>query len=175
MNVIFLDFDGVIDTAHCNEEKQIEEKIKILSEITKEYNCKIVIEASAKLAINDDLTYDSEWLDFVFSMFKKYGIEWIGRTPSVTKQISETSYLDMWKEDEIILYLLEHPEVEHFCIIDDDDYYEYTHHKTSDLQKLYEYLVKTKDYLDNPLEEGLLMKHKEEVGEILKKENKYRK
>lgn len=176
MNVIFLDFDGVIDTVHFTTNDEIESKIKILSEIVKEYDCKVVIEAACKDAINEDtLEFDSEWIAFVFSLFKKYNIECIGRTPNVERRFSDVSSLSMWKEDEIILYLLRHPEIEHFCVIDDDDLYEYSRHRMSDLNKLRDYLVKTLYFSENPFEEGLLPKHKEEVGKVLKKENKYQK
>lgn len=173
MNVIFLDFDGVIDTVNLTSKEEIEKKIQILSEIVHEFNCKIVIEAACKSAIDEyTLEYDSEWLDFVFKLFKKYDIECIGRTPEVGKHHYLNSGLSMWKEDEILLYLCFHPEIEHFCIIDDDDYYEYTKKRISDLEKVKDYLVKTiYSSFDNPSEEGLLLKHKELIGEILKKEN----
>jgi aspartyl/asparaginyl-tRNA synthetase len=59
MNVIFLDFDGVINTFNRNlapieEENAPEERVKILGEICKKYDCKVVIEASAKDAIDEE-------------------------------------------------------------------------------------------------------------------------
>ena len=172
MNVIFLDFDGVLDTLHKSSNEDIEKRIIILADICKEYNCKVVIEASSKSAIDEDtLETDSEWIKFIFNCFKKYGIECIGRTPIIEKKINNYSYLPIWKEDEIISYLYNHPEIEHFCIIDDDDLGE----KRSDLNKVREYLVKTIYYSNNPEEEGLLKEHKEEVGKILKLNNKINK
>lgn len=76
----------------------------------------------------------------------------------------------MWKEDEIIQYLEMHPEIEHYCIIDDDDT-KAMHWEKSDLDKVREHLVETIYYSDNPEEEGLLLKHKEEVAKVLQKEN----
>ena len=172
MNVIFLDFDGVLDTLHKSSNEDIEKRIIILADICKEYNCKVVIEASSKSAIDEDtLETDSKWIKFIFNCFKKYGIECIGRTPSIEKKINNYSYLPIWKEDEIISYLYNHPEIEHFCIIDDDDLGE----KQSDLNKVREYLVKTIYYSNNPEEEGLLKEHKEEVGKVLKLNNKINK
>lgn len=173
MNVIFLDFDGVIDTNYYRSNEQMEEKIKILSDICHTYNCKVVIEASAKLAINEEtmeIDSESKWINFLFDCFKKYDIEVIGRTPNVRKYSSKNSYISMWKEDEIRLYLYRHPEVEHYCIIDDDDLS--AMHRKSDLDKVRNHLVVTKDFLkENPEDEGLQYYHKKEVGEILKKEN----
>ena len=177
MNVIFLDFDGVLDTNYYKSDEQIEEKIKILSDICHKYDCKVVIEASAKLAIDEEtlkIDSDANWVNFLFSCFKKYNIDVIGRTPSVRKYYSKNFYTSMWKEDEIRLYLFRHPEIEHYCIIDDDDLT--AMHRKSDLDKVRDHLVTTKDFLkDKPWEEGLLESHQEEVGEILKKENKIKK
>ena len=109
MNVIFLDFDGVLDTYHYNSLEDIERKI------------------------------------------------------------DESTYLSMWKEDEIIKYLEMHPEIEHYCIIDDDDTKSIMHWDVSDLEKVREHLVTPLYYSDNPNEEGLLPRHKDEIARILKK------
>ncbi len=175
MNVIFLDFDGVLNTIHCDTLEDIEKRIAILSDICKSYNCKVVIEASAKVAIDEDtLETDVKWINNIFELFKKYGIECIGRTPNVSKKKSNNIYLSMWKEDEIRLYLLRHPEIEHYCIIDDNDTINILHWKRGDLEKVKSHLVETIYCSDNPLEEGLLPKHKEEVGKVLQRENEIR-
>ena len=76
----------------------------------------------------------------------------------------------MWKEDEILLYLERHPEIDHYCVIDDDDTKNMLHWDVSDLDKVRDHLVTPVYYSHNPEEEGLLPKHKEEVGKILKKQ-----
>ena len=170
MNVIFLDFDGVLDTHHYNSLEDIERRIKILADICKEYDCKVVIEAGAKTEIDEEtleVNKDS-WVNEIFELFKKYNIECIGRTPNVEKKISENIYLPMWKEDEIIKYLKMHPEIKHYCIIDDDDRKSMLHLKVSDLDKVRDHLVETNYYSDNPDEEGLLLRHKDEIARILK-------
>lgn len=181
MNVIFLDFDGVLNTISeynlSSEEKMInkEKRIKILSEICKKYNCKIVIEASVKNWIDEvTLETDVDWVNEIFNLFKKYDIECIGRTPVVKKILNDYSYLPIWKEYEIRKYLFRHPEVDHYAIIDDDDAIIFS--GKSDLDMVRNHLVKTEFYLnENPSEEGLLEKHIEEVGEKLKKENEIKK
>jgi len=172
LNVIFLDFDGVIDTIHFYSCEDVEKRIMILSDICKTYDCKVVIEAAAKDAIDEEtMEVSGKRVNYIFSLFDKYGIECIGRTPNVKKRLSSSSCYEMWKEDEIRLYLYRHPEVEHYCIIDDDDLAPHN----SDLNKVREHLLKTIYYSEEPLEEGLLESHKEEIGKILKKENKIRK
>ena len=180
MNVIFLDFDGVIDTNYYQSNEQMEKKIKILSDICHTYNCKVVIEAAAKLVIDEEtmeIDPESEWVNFLFDCFKKYDIEVIGRTPDVKKYPNKSyyhHYIPMWKEDEIRLYLYRHPEIDHYCVIDDDDLA--AMHSRSDLDKVRSHLLLTKNFLkENPEDEGLQYYHKEQVGEILKKENDIKK
>lgn len=172
MNVIFLDFDGVLDTLHYNSYDDVERRVAILSNICHEYDCKVVIEAAAKDAIDEDtFEISGKWVKFIFSLFEKYEIECIGRTPNVIKRNNSSSYMPMWKEDEIRLYLFRHPEIEHYCIIDDDDLQPYN----SDLNKVRDHLLRTIYCSDKYDEEGLILSHKEEIGKILKKENKIRK
>ena len=170
MNVIFLDFEGVLDTYHYNSIEDIERRIKILADICHEYNCKVVIESSSKDAIDEETleVMDGSLVNYIFAMFKKYNIECIGRTPNVERRTNKFTYLSMWKEDEIIQYLEMHPEIEHYCVIDDDDAKTVWHWEVSDLEKVRDHLVKTINYSDNPDEEGLLIEHKEEVGKVLK-------
>ena len=86
MNVIFLDFDGVLDTIHYSSMEDVERRIKILSDICSEYDCKVVIEASATVGIDEKTGYIyNKWVRNVFKLFKKYNIECIGRTPNVKK------------------------------------------------------------------------------------------
>lgn len=166
MNVIFLDFDGVLDTIHYDSMDDIERRIKILSDICSEYECKVVIEASAKDAIDEKTgCIHSEWVRSIFDLFNKYNIDCIGRTPNVEKD-----NIPMWKEDEILLYLERHPEIEHYCVIDDDDTRVMLRWDKGDLEKVQDHLVTPIYYSDNPEEEGLLPEHKEEVGKILKKQ-----
>ena len=175
MNIIFVDFDGVLDTHYYKTYEQMEEKIKILADICHTYNAKVVIEASAKSAIDEEtmeIDEDATWVRFMIETMKKYGIEVYGRTPNVRKydEHYHNSYTSMWKEYEIRLYLMRHPEIEHYCIIDDDDLA--SMHRRSDLDMVRSHLVSTKDYLDNNKEdEGLQEYHKEEVGNILQKDN----
>jgi hypothetical protein len=169
MNVIFLDFDGVTNTIHFVSDEDIERRIKLLGEICNEFDCKIVIASSAKDVVNEEtLETDSEWVNFIFSCFKKYNIECVGRTPTIGKMINQ-NFIDVWKEDEILTYLENHPEIEHYCVIADDD--TTVLYGVSDLDKVRDHLVETIIYSKDPSEEGLLEKHKPEIKKILELEN----
>ena len=172
MNVIFLDFDGVLYTVHNESKEMVEERIRILSKFCIEYNCKVVISASIKEAIDEDTmhTYNDS-IKFIFDCFKKYNIDCIGRTPSIVRKVNDCSYISIWKEDEIRLYLFRHPEIDHYVVIDDDDMYPYN----SDLNKVRNHLVKTIYCSKNPDEEGLLEKHMYDVGRTLKEDNEIKK
>ena len=167
-NVIFLDFDGVINTCKDNSKEATEKRIRILGEICKRYDCKVVIEASVKSFIDEEtLETDVEWVNEIYKLFEKYGIDCIGRTPEVSKKINEFSEIPIWKEDEILLYLSRHPSIENYVVIDDDDL-----PKHSDLDKVRDHLVTPLMYAENKEDEGLQEFHIEEVGKILKKQKK---
>ena len=168
MNVIFLDFDGVLISFHDNTSEKIEKRIILLSEICKEYDCKVVLEAAVKNTIDEDSMVSSfEWVNNILDLLKKHNIDCIGITPCIGKK--RVFNTPIWKEDEIIMYLKKHPEIDHFCIIDDDDRIH-----ISDLDKVRDYLVKPVFISDNYEEEGLLSCHKEAVGKVLSKVNKFK-
>lgn len=210
MNVIFLDFDGVLCTYHFKSNQDIENKVKILSYICQKLNCKVVIESAHKDDIDEktlevDTTYGS-YAKHVLDLLRKHGIEVIGRTPVLTskysynhlnkefidklksdyfktrKYIEQTklsdylnkylySKVNIWKEDEIRIYLMRHLEIKHYVILDDDD----LGPLKSDLNKVRDHLVQTINYDEqHPENEGLLLCHEEEISNILKKENKIR-
>jgi hypothetical protein len=172
MNVIFIDFDGALSTLHKNKVSDIEEKIKLLSDICKEYDAKVVIESAHKESIDPDtLTTESEYATTILNLFNKYNIDCIGVTPKVKRIINDYSCYEVWKEDEIRKYLFNHPEIDHYCILDDDDLYP----NNSDLKKVSNHLLRLNNYSHNIEEEGLLPKHKEEIGLILKKDNEIKK
>lgn len=150
MNVIFLDIEGVLESHHGTNE-DFERRIKLLGNICKDTSCKVVIESTLKKYIDvEKMESRVEPVQNLLNLFMENGIELIGKTP-VTEERD--------KATEILMYLKDHPEVDHFCIIDDGDFF--------NLTKLREHLIKT---IGSGLaeEEGLLPKHKEEVKEKLK-------
>lgn len=181
MNVIFLDVSGTLCTAHDQSDEMIMKKLKIVVDICKEYNCKVVLSSTIKDIIDEDtLEVYPEFQDsdskFIVDFLKEEGLLY-GRTPTIRRYTdnSKNSYVSVWKEDEIRLFLYRHPEIEHYVVIDDDDM-PFFRHGVSDLDKVRKHLVKTEDYLkDNPEGEGLLERHKDEVGEKLKEENEIKK
>ncbi len=186
INVIFIDFGGTLvglsDPTSYEGRKEalekLEKRIAVLTDICKTYNCKVVISSGAKTAINErtmEIDPNNTWVKSIFELFKKYGIDVIGRTPDVRRRLSEHSEIPQWKEDEIRLYLFRHPEIIHYCVLDDEDTANLFHWDRSDLEKVREHLVSPTYYNPtHPEEEGLQPHHKEEVGKALEKENEIR-
>ena len=111
MNVIFLDFNGVLDTNEKMDEIEKDNLLR-LKNIVEKTNSKIVISSSIK---NNYVKTGKmgKLLNNLLITLEKESIEVIGFTP----------YLGN-REEEIRLYLEEHEEIENFCILDDDYYME---------------------------------------------------
>lgn len=142
MKVIFLDFNGVLDT--CDNMDVInKDNLLRLKKIVKETNFKIVISSSLKNNSYREGKYSKNLIDCLINPLMKDGIEVIGITPN-----KET------REEEITAYLIDHPEIDNFCILDDE--YEYKKYKDNFIKL---------DYLGN----GLQDKHINKAIKILKK------
>ena len=170
MVVIFLDIDGPLITFNFSSYEDIERKIKLLSDFYKDLGVDgVVIESTNKDVIDEktlEVLNEHNVVKFIIDCFKKYGLNFLGITPNVKKILGE-SELDVCKEDEILLYLERHPEIEHYCVIDDDD--ARFIYKQSDLDKVRDHLVTVTYYSKlYPEEEGLLEKHREEIRQVLK-------
>ena len=127
MKVIFLDFNGVLDT-YDNMDVINPENLSRLKRIVDECDAKVVISSSLKNSYY--ITgYFSLQLKKIMKELESAGIEVIDITPKANT-----------REEEIEIYLINHTEVEQFCILDDD--YE--------MERLNEHLVK----LPSQQEEG---------------------
>lgn len=161
MNVFFVDIDGVLNTYH-SEGFICEDKVKVLQQLTKMYDAKVVIESTHKPI---PFMEENTGLKELYELFAKYDIELLGFTPSISVQ-EGIATTEVYKDFEIMHYLLGHSEIEHFCIIDDND--------STDLALLSEYLIEVRPYDERGLEyEGITLDYVEEIGNILNKENKY--
>lgn len=142
MNVIFLDFNGVLDTY---EEMDIINKDNLLrlKKIVDETDSKIVISSSLKNNSYNEGVYTNNLVKYLINPLKEVGIEVIGITPN-----KDT------REEEITEYLVNHPEINNFLILDDE--YEFNKYKNNFIKL---------DYLGNGLED----KHINKAIKILKK------
>ena len=121
MNVIFLDFDGVVNTPYVYQDEQGQEKyklnmpihgrvnnqaaLKVISKFCKMYNYKIVVSSSWRI----DAVIDCSEILYGSGLEKE--VEVIGRTPHIP-------CVD--RGDEISKYLEDNPEINNYIIFDDD-------------------------------------------------------
>ncbi len=171
MNVIFLDIDGVLNTSHfgLNDYKNKyggyliidSKKVEILKNICDLTNTKVVLSTGWKDILDDELKPLNKDGEFLLEIFNMYHIPLIGKTKTIPKDLGDGKQQKYWKEYEILDYLKNHPEVIHFCIIDDD---------TNGLESLLDYLVKTKDYQGLEEDEGLTKEHLKEINMVLHKQ-----
>lgn len=164
MNILFVDIDGVLNS--LNTPGIINERmIKVLKKICDIYNCSVVIESTHKPNPYPD---EEEYpiIKELYRLCNKYEINILGFTPRVSVHYSDYSTIDYWKDYEILQYLYRNNNIEHIAILDDERY---------QLELLSDYLVLIKAYNpDNSNEEGLCDKYIEEVGKILKLENRFK-
>lgn len=107
MKVIFLDFNGILDT-YENMDVIDSDNLNRLKRIVDECNAKVVLTTS-----NKNNYYRSGMirgiLKYIIDSLLEAGIDVIGMVPMLDS-----------REDEIHAYLAMHPEVEAFVILDDD-------------------------------------------------------
>ena len=107
MNVIFLDFNGVLDTYDNFDIIDIS-NLHILIDAINLTNSKVVITSS-----NKDYFYrngrHNNIMNNLINVLKSYNVCVLGYTKKLNS-----------REEEIIEYLCSHPEIEHYCIIDEN-------------------------------------------------------
>ena len=148
MKVIFLDFNGILDT-YDNFDVVDEDNLNRLMRIVDETDAKIVISSSCKNNYYRNGRI-AGILKYLLDTLLECGIDVIGLLP-----MGES------REQEIEMYLLEHPEVTDFVILDDD--YEMPIFKDN--------LIKLPCQNIGPEQRGLEDKHVEKAIEILGKNN----
>lgn len=112
MKVIFLDFNGVLDTYEKMDEIDFD-NLQRLKKIVSETQANIVITSSIKNSYYISGKY-SKLLTHLIDTLQNNDINVIGIT-----EYRKT------REEEIKIYLNAHPEIQNFCIIDDDYDMEY--------------------------------------------------
>ena len=126
MKVIFWDFNGVLDTNIKMNEINYD-NLQRLKRIVMETGAKIVISSSIKNSYYMTGVY-SQMLQMVLYRLISEGFDIVGMT----------KYLEN-RELEIATYLMEHKDIENYCIIDDD----------YDMESMKEHMVKLPNQIEN--------------------------
>ena len=129
MNVVFLDYDGVVNTPmwdstgeHCRYNSSFDNRVnnfqavQWVSEFCQKYGYSIVVTSTWR--------FDSNYKDCLINGGLRDGVQILGKVPHL---------LDAERGEEIQKYLDNHPEVDKFLIFDDD----------SDMGNLVNHLIKT--------------------------------
>lgn len=113
MRVLFLDFDGVIVTAHDRFTAGDQFAVFNLNRITDASGAKIVVSSTWRMG---------ESVESLAAFLKKWGVtgEVIGLTPDHTVSTTRGLYVATERGHEIQAWLDHHPEVSEFIILDDD-------------------------------------------------------
>lgn len=111
MKVIFLDFNGVLDT-YENMNIVDPDNLAILKEVIEETGAKLVVSSSIKNTYFYS-GHHNRVMEYLIDVLTENNIEIYGITPWLEK-----------REMEIIEYLKSNPDISEYCIIDDDYYFE---------------------------------------------------
>ena len=109
MKVIFLDFDGVIND-YLSFNQVNEKNAEVLKRIIAETDAKVVVTSSHKYRWQRNNSTTSMLNNYYVKSLKEKGIDIFDCTPLVNCE----------REQEILKYLENHPEVTEFVILDDD-------------------------------------------------------
>lgn len=121
INVVFLDFDGVVNTMQWRQDEETgkwkslfanpdhdavndRQAVQWVSEFCEKYNYSIVCSSTWR--------YSDDYAKYLINAGLRPGIRIIGRTPHIENRI---------RGFEISQWLKEHPEVENYLIFDDDN------------------------------------------------------
>lgn len=141
MKILFLDIDGVLNSAQTFEDKHRHDAIDTtmverINKVVEQTECKIVISSTWRIL----------WtLGELSHILRLHGLRdvVIGETPDLGR-----------RDVEILAWLEEHPEVQQFAVVDDDAH---------DLTKVSHRLVQTSFYT------GILDEHTDKLIELLSK------
>lgn len=131
MKAVFLDIDGVLNSEHWNESHHIEmgngvlideEKVALLSVIIQTTQSTIVLHSGWRFWLDETLKPLRREAEVLMELLSKYHISIYDKTPDLsTDDIKRTKKFSLIKAKEILGWLLEHKEIDHYLVLDDLD------------------------------------------------------
>lgn len=128
-NIIFLDIDGVLNSDEWNEEHKEdihegilvdEEKVRLLGELAKKYNAKIVLHSGWRFWFDNEIKPLRKEAEILLKLMEREGISIDDFTPDLTnEEIRRTKKFSLVKADEIQKWLSAHAEIEKWVVFDD--------------------------------------------------------
>lgn len=130
-SVIFLDIDGVLNSAFWNDSHQreisdgtlIEEgKVRLLAELVKKTGAKIILHSGWRTWFDLELQPLRKEAERLVELLGKEGLRLDGVTPDLTtEEIRRTRKFSLVKADEILLWLKSRDDVREWVVLDDLD------------------------------------------------------
>ena len=162
MKVIFLDIDGCVNNScsksRCEGYTGIDDdKLERLKQIVDATGSKIVLSSTWRLGYNKDGHHLKAFGDYLKRKFKKHQLEVYDVTPDFGKR-------GWLRGEEILDWLVKHPDVDRYLILDDEEYdfYRIGHEIT-------DYWIQTEYYSDLG---GLQDEHVKKAIEMLNGDEK---
>lgn len=123
MKVIFLDIDGVLNTAGSPEnggELIDHKKVEALSGLVEKTGAVVVLSSGWKLMFDSEMRPLTGEATLLFDAFLKFGVSIYGKTPDFsTEEIRKTRAFSKVKANEIKAWLDARSDIESFVVIDD--------------------------------------------------------
>ena len=127
--IIFLDIDGVLNSAFWNEQHRKEisdgtlidqEKTKLLAQLVEKTNAQIILHSGWRFCFDCDGRPLRPEAEKLVRSLADAGLEISGMTPDLTtEEIRRTKKFSRVKADEILLWLKMHQEVKGWVVLDD--------------------------------------------------------
>ena len=125
MKVIFLDIDGVLNTAGSPEnggELIDHKKVEALSGLVEKTGAAVVLSSGWKLMFDSEMRPLTGEATLLFDAFLKFGVSIYGKTPDLsTQEIRKTHAFSKVKAKEIKAWLSARGDIDGFIVIDDLD------------------------------------------------------
>lgn len=120
MKVIFLDIDGVCNNHHSRSRCQgyigiDDDKVVLLKQIADATDAKIVLSSTWRLGYNKQGHHLEKMAEYLKKKFAKQGLSVYDVTP-------DFKHMGWKRGEEILDWLVKHPDVEKYVILDDEDY-----------------------------------------------------
>lgn len=129
--VIFLDIDGVLNSAFWNDSHQREisdgtlieeEKVSLLAELVRRTGAKIILHSGWRTWFDLELRPLRKEAEKLLELLEKEGLRLDGATPDLTtEEIRRTKKFSLVKAEEILSWIRMHKEVTGWVVLDDLD------------------------------------------------------
>lgn len=131
IRVLFLDIDGVLNSAAWNADHQQEiaqgilidrEKVQLLSQLVRDTHAQIILHSGWRMWFDAQLRPLRKETEILAQLFAEVGLSIAGVTPDLTTEdIRKNKQFSLVKADEILAWLGQHEDIHSWLVLDDLD------------------------------------------------------